>query len=434
MESLFEGLKQQIRTISFGDNHLCIFLGKYKNAAGGIRMIPGIQLGEVILLAIAMDLKWAAFYLPISGAKVGINAKSMCQPELNKFLSKIKPLLFGIKNEEIEAWFPNERQLSKFRLNAGPDIGTSEEMYLDCLKELNFKEISRKGILSKLHPSYGLPFDNITTGFSVIVAAAEIFRILEGMSAVNISFEETTNVLNNKTYALEGFGKVGSGIAKLLEDKCHLLAISTQFGMINYDPENKYCSEFGFIPSKIIALRSQYGDKFIFQTGLKVLKNEELFSVQCDFLIPGARTEVITRTIAEKIFNAGIRVIVPASNFPYTIDGLAYLESNGIICVPDFISNAGAVICSMVESSKREFRDDMAFSLRFIQRAISLEMRKTIEAGIKKKCKFGLKYNSNSTRSMYQFAIKFTLAKKENLYLKKMNQFKAFINRYMPEN
>ena len=288
-------------------------------------------------------------------------------------------------------------------------------------------------MLSQIYPNYGLPFDNIATGFSVVVATAEIFGILDGLitpdylsNKLNIS-----TTLQNKTYTLEGFGKVATGIAKLLENNCHLLAISTKLGMINYDPENEVCSEFGFIPSKIIHLQSLYGDEFIFNTG-QIAKPEELFSIPCDFLIPGARTEVITEIVARKISGAKIKAIVPASNFPYTSEGLAHLESKGVVCAPDFISNAGAVIYSILESSKEVFNDDMDFSLRFIQKAISLEMRKTINEAISNQCKFGLKYNPKSELSMYQFAIKFALEKKENLQHKKENLFKAFLNRYMP--
>jgi len=42
-------------------------------------------------------------------------------------------------------------------------------------------------------------------------------------------------------------------------------------------------------------------------------------------------------------------MIVPTANFPYTDEGRHYLEQSKIICFPDFVSSAGAVIAAMTE-------------------------------------------------------------------------------------
>jgi glutamate dehydrogenase (NAD(P)+) len=41
---------------------------------------------------------------------------------------------------------------------------------------------------------------------------------------------------------------------------------------------------------------------------------------------------------------AGVRVIAPAANVPYTAQGAEVLTRRGIVALPDFVCNAGAVI------------------------------------------------------------------------------------------
>ena len=40
----------------------------------------------------------------------------------------------------------------------------------------------------------------------------------------------------------------------------------------------------------------------------------------------------------------GVRVVAPAANAPYTEEGAAVLRQRGIMALPDFVCNAGAVI------------------------------------------------------------------------------------------
>jgi Glutamate/Leucine/Phenylalanine/Valine dehydrogenase len=40
----------------------------------------------------------------------------------------------------------------------------------------------------------------------------------------------------------------------------------------------------------------------------------------------------------------GVQVVAPAANAPYTAEGGAVLRQRGIVALPDFVCNAGAVI------------------------------------------------------------------------------------------
>lgn len=77
-------------------------------------------------------------------------------------------------------------------------------------------------------------------------------------------------------------------------------------------------------------------------TGATVLDAVEATRTRCDVFVPCALGGVIDETIARSI---PCRIICGAANNPLTDDALAeVLASRGVLYVPDFVANAGAVI------------------------------------------------------------------------------------------
>ena len=62
-----------------------------------------------------------------------------------------------------------------------------------------------------------------------------------------------------------------------------------------------------------------------------------------DVLVPGTRPGTIGAGTAASL-PPGVRVIAPAANAPYTAAGADVLRRRGIVALPDFVCNAGAVI------------------------------------------------------------------------------------------
>ena len=60
-------------------------------------------------------------------------------------------------------------------------------------------------------------------------------------------------------------------------------------------------------------------------------------------MVPGTRPGAIGAHEAESL-PAGVRVVAPAANAPYTAQGAEGLRRRGIVALPDFVCNAGAVI------------------------------------------------------------------------------------------
>ena len=73
---------------------------------------------------------------------------------------------------------------------------------------------------------------------------------------------------------------------------------------------------------------------------------DDLIGVDCDIWIPAARPDVINSENAERIT---ARVIAQGANIPATTDAERQLHSRGVLCLPDFIANAGGVICAAME-------------------------------------------------------------------------------------
>ena len=62
-----------------------------------------------------------------------------------------------------------------------------------------------------------------------------------------------------------------------------------------------------------------------------------------DVVVPGTRPGVIGARAAAAL-PPEVRVLAPAANVPYTAAGADVLRQRGIVALPDFVCNAGAVI------------------------------------------------------------------------------------------
>jgi glutamate dehydrogenase/leucine dehydrogenase len=193
----------------------------------------------------------------------------------------------------------------------GPDMGTSPQDFLD-------REEGPLPLWAQEHE--GLGMDDLATGHGVKAAAeaalAHLGRPLAGA-----------------TVAIEGFGKVGAGAARAFERAgARVVGVSTVAGLVA-DAE-------GLAVDELIELRTLHGDRLVDHAGTPARPREELFELQCDVLVPGARPDSITPDVARRL---RCTVVAPAANAPYRPDAVGILHGRGIVGVPDFIANAGGV-------------------------------------------------------------------------------------------
>ena len=272
-------------------------------SAGGTRLAPDVTKAEVALLARAMTYKFAALGEQIGGAKAGLAADPADRAAraglMARYCAEIRPLTEG------------------GRFLTGPDMGTSEEDF-GPLRERRAAPTAISAVIG------GVPFEDVLTGYGVVVAAETALRSGGGGLA-------------GRSVAIEGFGKVGGGVAKeVVRRGGRVAAVSTVAGCIA-DPS-------GLNVERLLALRRVHGDNCVAHYGPAPGPPGMLFTrVEADVLVPGTRPGVISRRVAESLPPA-VRVVAPAANVPYTSAGAGVLRLRGIEALPDFVCNAGAVI------------------------------------------------------------------------------------------
>ena len=73
---------------------------------------------------------------------------------------------------------------------------------------------------------------------------------------------------------------------------------------------------------------------------------DRVVDIDCDIWIPAARPDVLR---ADNVSRLSARIVVQGANIPATAEAEAVLRDRGIVNVPDFIANAGGVICAAME-------------------------------------------------------------------------------------
>lgn len=279
-------------------------------AGGGTRMMPDISTQEIFGLARAMTYKFAILDFPIGGAKAGIWADPVIDGDARKGLMKA----FG---RAVQPLLANGVVLAS-------DIGTYSEDVAMIFEGAGLPSGSTGLAAVEID---GEPLENLATGYGVVVAAKAACQVA-GME------------IGKASAAIEGFGKVGGGVARYLDQAgARVAAISTVRGCL-YDLD-------GLDVSKLLELRKNFGDDLVnHYPGHKCEPKEEIYSLDVDILIPGARPYVIDKTTVNSV---RAKIIASIANIPITPEAEEILFKKNVYSIPDFISNAGGVVAVVLD-------------------------------------------------------------------------------------
>ena len=272
-------------------------------AIGGLRMAPDVSTRECARLARTMTLKNAAAGLPHGGGKsVLFGDPKMPAEEKERLIRGMACALADIE----EYIF-------------GPDMGTDEE----CMAWVK-DEIGRAvGLPREIG---GIPLDVIgATGW--------------GLShVVEVALEHCDFELEGASFVVQGFGAVGKHTARFLTAKgAILVGVADSRGSI-HNPD-------GLDLDELIALKSE-GRSVIDYTHAQKLKRDRVIDIPCDIWIPAARPDVVHE---DNVHRLNTRLVVQGANIPFTYGAERILHERGVLNVPDFIANAGGVICAAME-------------------------------------------------------------------------------------
>jgi glutamate dehydrogenase (NAD(P)+) len=297
-------------------------------SAGGTRMIPDVTTDEVARLARAMTWKFAVAELPYAGAKAGIRFAG------------------GDRAALLDAYFERLEVLGDSFLT-GPDMGTHPDDFFRFVPD-----DESAPLWARTHDGMGM--DDLAVGYGIKGAAA-------------VALQQLGRPWDGATLAIEGFGKAGAGTARVCARAgARVVAVSTVEGAI-VDPD-------GLDVEELLALRAEHGDAFVHHAPVAARPREELFAVECDVLVPGARPDAITPELATTLRCAAV---VPVANVPYAAGAVDALAARGVLALPDFVTNAGGV--QLYEAPECQ-EDDPARCLVAVERLVGETVRRMLEA------------------------------------------------------
>ncbi|MDP2908267.1 MAG: Glu/Leu/Phe/Val dehydrogenase [Nanoarchaeota archaeon] len=275
---------------------------------GGVRMTPSVDKEEVFRLARTMTWKNAMAELPFGGAKGGIIAD---------------PKTFDLKRKKliVEAYAKALKVVCPSMYVSAPDMNTGEKE-MEWFAKANGSMKSCTGKPKKLG---GIPHELGSTGFGVYHSAL-------------VAIEHMGWKPGEITFAVEGFGNVGSFVAKFLTEKgAKLVATSDSKGVI-------YSKE-GLDFKKLSKIKEETGAVTNYPGSIKS-SCESILDVEADVLVTAAIPDLVTFANVNRV---RVKLVVEGSNIAMTPEIEKVLHDKGILVVPDFVANAGGVISSYVE-------------------------------------------------------------------------------------
>ena len=280
---------------------------------GGIRFHQSVTEDEVVLLSSLMSLKCALLDIPYGGGKGGviINTKEYTDEDLKQVARSYIRAFHKILGESTDI--------------PAPDVGTNSslmDIMLDEYEKLTGRH--EKGMI---------------TGKSLILGGSLGRDVATSLGAVYVlekAMEYNKEI--SKTVVIEGFGNAGMNAAKLLYDRgFKIIAVSDSKAAV-YDQKGLQIDEVIEHKEKSRSLENY--------SNAKLITADELFSLECDILIPAALENSIT---LERAQNVKAKLILEVSNGPTKEDAEPILDKKGIIVLPDILVNAGGVTVSYFE-------------------------------------------------------------------------------------
>jgi len=270
---------------------------------GGVRMEPDVTVDECFRLARAMTFKNAAAGLRHGGGKAVIAADHTMPVADKERLVRA----FACAIRDLVDYIP------------GPDMGTDEV----CMAWIQ-DEIGR--VVALPREIGGIPLDEIgATGW--------------GLSHVtDVALDYCDFELNKARIVVQGFGAVGRHTARFLTEKGAVLVGAADSAGTIHNPD-------GLDVERLSEIK-QSGASLIDYTDAERLDRDAVVDIECDIWIPAARPDVIHEGNVHRLRT---KLVIEGANIPVTQGAEKILADRGIVCVPDFIANAGGVICAAME-------------------------------------------------------------------------------------
>lgn len=324
IEKLLITPKREVRvtcTIELDNHELASFVGyriQHDNSRGpmkgGLRFHPDVDPDEVNSLAALMTFKTALVNLPYGGAKggIGLDPHKLTHSELQRVTRAFIDEIHDVIGPQMDI--------------PAPDMGTNAQTMAWIVDQYSkYHGWAPAVVTGKPVELGGSPGREAATGRGLAIAA-EAVLLDNGMD------------MKGLRVAIQGFGNVGSWVARFLYDKgAKIVGLSDATGAIYL--------KTGIDIDALVAHSEAHGSIAGFDGGDKI-SPDALFATDCDIIIPAALGNVLTKD------NAGAvqaKFVIEGANGPTTPEADEIFANRGITVVPDIFANAGGVIVSYFE-------------------------------------------------------------------------------------
>ena len=283
---------------------------------GGLRYHPQADQDEVNALASLMTWKTSLVGIPYGGAKGGIRVDpgKLSAGELERLTRKFVDQIHMFIGPELDI--------------PAPDVNTNGQVMAWIMDEYSkFHGFSPGVVTGKPLELYGSQGREAATGRGVALCTKWALTDL----GVDV---------RGSTYAMQGFGNVGSFAARILSELgAKLVAVGDHGGYLK-NPE-------GFDVAKLAAhVAASPARSIAGFPGADVSSVGELFASRVDTLIPAALGDVIDAEVARGV---RAKLVVEGANGPTDPDAHKVLVDKGVRVIPDILANAGGVTVSYFE-------------------------------------------------------------------------------------
>lgn len=302
-------------------------LGPYK---GGLRYHRQVDMDEVKALAFWMTMKNAVVGVPFGGAKGGIvvDPKGLSESELERLTRQFTRALLPVIGPLLDV--------------PAPDVNTNPKIMSWIVDEYS-------AAVGKSSPAVvtGKPIDKggsegrtEATGFG---GSYVLFSLLKKMRKSPLGM----------TVAIQGFGNVGSFLARALKDAgMKIVALTDSKGGIYIEdgiPDIdavQACKESKGLLAGCYCKGSVCDISHAEHMGGRDITPSEVLELPVDIVVPAALENALTEENAPRV---KAQIVLEMANGPTTEEADSILKRKGTIVIPDILANAGGVATSYFE-------------------------------------------------------------------------------------
>ena len=294
---------------------------------GGIRFHPQETADTVRALSMWMTWKCSVADIPLGGGKGGI----ICDPHDLSEKEQERLCRGWVK----QIW----RNIGPVKDVPAPDVMTTGQHMIWMMDE--YQTLSgghHPGVITGKPVSLGGSLGRTeATGYGII------YQLREALKQMDMDIKKTKA-------SIEGFGNVAQYAAELFIQYGGTVVCVSCWDQKDGCPYS-FFKEDGIKMEELREITDRFGTinkEKAKKIGYKVQTGSEWLKHKVDVLIPAALENSITKDNVDKI-NESVKILISGANGPITPEAEDSLTKKGVIVIPDFLANAGGVVCSYFE-------------------------------------------------------------------------------------